>query len=213
MPARRKPPKDGKQGELAAGLRELVYNAGTVREIANRVSVSRATLYAVLAGDRLPTSHLVMTLVPECRGIRLFRGVTVDMHIGAETRRWLALLTEARAERDLVRGPTVRRAPVDVGRLPEEEALTEAIRAELERAPVDTEHWQFTWPRELTPGRVERYRTGRTVPSPENAKALMRLLYQEPGLPKHDLVALAVAAKRARVTARRRAREGRLQPG
>lgn len=209
MPARRKPPTSGKQGELAAGLRELVDNAGTVSEIAQRVSVSRATLYAIISGDRLPSSHMVITLVQECRGARLIRGYAVLLHIQSETLRWLTLLKEARIERNLACPPLTPRPPVVVGRLPEEQALTEAIRAELERAPINTKFWQVTWPPELTPGRVERYRTGLTIPSPDNARALLRLLYQEHGAPEHDLVALAITAKRARVTARRRAREGR----
>lgn len=210
MPAHRKATRPDRSGRLARDLRALVENAGTVSEIAKRVGVGRSTLHAVLAGDRLPDPHLLIRLVQECRGARMSHNTTFYVRLGAETKHWLAALKGARAERETLRPAAPRRPAVTVPRLRAEEALTEAVRAELALVRLNTENWRARWPRGITPGWIERYRTGRSIPSPDAAALLLHLLRRAGGPPPtHDLVALAESARRARATARRRAREGR----
>jgi hypothetical protein len=191
-------------------LRQLVDNAGTVGEIAKRMRVPKSTLHAVLAGGRLPTSHFVMLLVQECKGARLIdRPMAAHIRMQIDVKRALILLKEARAEWAASHPPRPRRPPVKIPQLPEERELADAIREEFARTAVQSDDWRQKWPYGLTPGWVGRYCDGRTVPSTEAASSLVTLLVSFGGHPSHDLVNLAAKAKRARVTARRRAREGR----
>lgn len=149
MPARWKPVREGPRAAFANRLREVVHAQSLpVSSLAEECRTSRATLYAVLAGERLPTRWLLEELLDQCR-------------VTSKTRRELLVLWErlSMQERSQRRPPA---PPVKVGVVPEQQAFAEAFAAFIEKYRHDV----LLWTSALGEGHLQRFVEGRAIPSP-----------------------------------------------
>jgi transcriptional regulator with XRE-family HTH domain len=168
MPAHWKPVKaeHGRRGKFAEKLREVVRLRGMApAEIAALAGVSRATVYAVLAGERLPTQELLHSIA----------GTTLQPATDRESKplpRRLSprVLAEQldRLEREARRSAPPPAPPVRVGITPEQRAFAEALNKWVDEY---RDEFPYYWPEDvmsykrITRGWLQRFLEGRAVPS------------------------------------------------
>lgn len=209
MPARWKPVDSqyGKRGEFAEKLREVLLARGiTAAEIAATAEVSRATVYAVLAGHRLPSVRLLEDIL----GLRP----------GAPRRTDTAVVSGLLKERDRLDRHQRRTArpptpPVRVGVVPEHQVFVDALN---EWVAKYRPQFPYYWPESddglggwMPRGWLQRFMEGRAIPS-EHGLSLLQPYEKPPKMPQdvwqtcieeHDqLDRLAFEARRARRAAR-----------
>ncbi|MFK0203453.1 helix-turn-helix domain-containing protein [Streptomyces lavendulae] len=161
MPAHWKPvdPASGELSEFAERLRDAVGSNGySVREITERQGISRSTVYAVLAGERLPSQPLLEQILmvedPRRRAAR------------ASSIAWL-FTTRTNLEKARRRRSTPPRPPVELDSVPEQERFAQALN---DWVTAYRPHFAYWWPEGLEGGGVsrgwlQRFLEGKAIPS------------------------------------------------
>ncbi|MFI6771176.1 helix-turn-helix transcriptional regulator [Streptomyces sp. NPDC050355] len=218
MPARWKPvdPKLGKQGRFAEKLREVLTIRGLQpAEVAKDASVSRATVYAVLAGHRIPSVSLVESMA----GPRYYR--SAGRPLPSRLRLPVLLKERDELEKEQRRRSFPPAPPVEVGILAEQKAFAEALAAWVKRYRPYFPHY---WPeplagygpgeRGMSLGWLERFLAAQAIPSelglyrllPERPDATAEPVFRQCAADLDRLQILAAEARRARRAAREVAR-------
>ncbi|AZS76173.1 hypothetical protein DDE74_39830 [Streptomyces lydicus] len=210
MPAQWKPvdPKLGKRADFAEKLREVLIIRGLrPAEIAKRAGVSRATVYAVLAGHRVPTASLVEKMTEHHYGDD---GRPLPTHLRLPT----LLKEREQLELEQRRQSSPPAPPVEIGVLPEQEAFAAALRGWVEQYRPHFWPW---WPERddgrggVSLGWLERFLAAQAIPSEHGLFSLMpderpgrmpEELWWQCGSDLDQLQILATEARRARRAAR-----------
>jgi transcriptional regulator with XRE-family HTH domain len=185
MPAHWKPvdPRHGKLGKFANKLREVVHLRGVApAEIAFLAGVSRATIYAVLAGERLPSVELLDCIL----GVR-FPDAAKDPK-PLPRRLSPRTLTEQRdrLERDARHSAPPPARPVHVGATPEQKRFTDALNEWVEKYRNE---FPYYWPEGImgqggvSRGWLQRFLEGRAIPS-EHGLGSLTPQEKPPGMEK-----------------------------
>ncbi|MFC9118157.1 helix-turn-helix domain-containing protein [Streptomyces sp. NPDC057092] len=166
MPAHWKPVRavHGRRGKFAEKLREVMHRRGvSPAEIAAQADVSRATVYAVLAGERLPTQHLLDCITAYTR---------VGERQPTPLPRRLAPQELAKQLDRLQREARLNAPPpapvVRVASTQEQQKFTEALNRWVEEYLED---FPYYWPESeigekgVTRGWLQRFQEGRAIPS------------------------------------------------
>ncbi|MFH8520280.1 hypothetical protein ACH4CE_35455 [Streptomyces gelaticus] len=208
MPAHWKPVSSGR-GELtqfAERLRDAVsHNGFPVREIASWQEISRSTVYAVLAGERLPSQEqlegILMITFPKRRAAP---AAEITWLFDARRR-----LEKARRKNVKPPAPAVRLGPVA-----EQERFTTALNDWVSKY---RDHFPYWWPDSETSGGgvsrgwLQRFLDGKAIPSegglasllPQDRPYQMPLELWPECVRDHDrLQDLAIEAQRSRRSAR-----------
>ena len=235
MPASRRQidPKRSALEAFAHDLRALGVGRASVPHMAKHSpDVSRAALYAALSGRRVPSPKTLSTLLRWWLGGRdAFRENgeegdywEEDSSWGPEWA-WLDLLTtdhrnwssilgwmHRRAALADERRPALTAEPVAIPTPPEQDLFIEELRRALQNGGLlDTHlpasHWEDRRADSRQEQRLQRYLNGERIPIDESLERLLWGLVSEREIER--LLALAEAARGARVRDRRAARHAR----
>ncbi|MFD3700715.1 hypothetical protein ACFWUZ_32065 [Streptomyces sp. NPDC058646] len=207
MPAHWKPvdPSSGELSEFAERLRDAVSSNGyAVREITKWHGISRSTVYAVLAGERLPSQRLLEQILMHQAPRRSARSADPNWLFARQRK-----LEKARRSRSQPPRP-----PVQLGPVPEQERFAEALNTWVKNY---RSHFMYWWPEGTQPGEgvsagwLQRFLDGRAIPSESGLGALLprecphdmdRRLWNSCVSDHEQLQRLALDARRSRRTAR-----------
>ncbi|WP_369780611.1 hypothetical protein [Streptomyces sp. R33] len=198
-------PDSGELSEFAERLRDAVSSNGySVREITLWQEISRSTVYAVLAGERLPSQLLLEQILMVEAPRRRTRSADIT---------WLfarrAKLEKARRSR--TEPPTT---PVQLDPVPEQERFTEALNNWVK---TYRPHFMYWWPEGtqrgegVSAGWLQRFLDGIAIPSESGLGSLLprerprdmdRQLWNKCATDHDHLQRLALDARRSRRTAR-----------
>ncbi|MEU8434555.1 helix-turn-helix domain-containing protein [Streptomyces sp. NPDC029216] len=169
MPAHWKPvsPAAGELAEFAERLRDAVSGRGySIRQIASGQRMSRSTVYAVLAGERLPSHRQLEDL--------LMVHSTSRRPLPAADVNWL-FATRSRLEKTRRSRAKPPMPPVQLGPVAEQQRFTQALN---DWVGTYRPHFPFWWPQLMGGGGVsrgwlQRFLDGKAIPSESGMRSLL----------------------------------------
>jgi hypothetical protein len=214
MPASWKPvdPGRGKRARFAEKLRAAVQMTGQpVAEIAAEAGISRATVYAVLAGHRLPNQRLLQAMLAAEPGTRRRHDIPTSLSLP------VLLKERDRLALEEQRTSVPPAPPVKVGVVPEHRAFADALNAWVTKYRTS---FSYYWPEDdlaegMSRGWLQRFLEARAIPSehglgtllPREKPRRMSPDQWQACIREHDeLQSLAMEARRARRAAQAVAR-------